>query len=191
MNEIIFATHNQNKAQEIRALLPQFEIHSLADIGFLKEIPETGDTLKKNALIKAMTIFEATGKSCFADDTGLEVDALNGAPGVYSARYAGEDAHAENNMAKLLVELKNQENRTAAFKTVIAYIDQEGQAHYFEGTVEGEILSQKMGEKGFGYDPLFRPIGYEQSFAQMTPIQKNEISHRARAVSLFVRFLRG
>ncbi len=190
MNELIFATHNQNKTDEIRAILPQYNVQSLADISFTDEIEETGKTLKENALIKAQTIFDKLGKACFADDTGLEVDALNGAPGVYSARYAGKEADSEKNMTKLLAELANKDDRSAAFKTVIAYIDAAGASHFFEGTVEGEIVFEKMGDSGFGYDPIFKPAGYEQTFAQMTPIQKNEISHRSRAVALFISFLR-
>ncbi len=190
MNELIFATHNQNKTDEIRAILPQYKLHSLADINFTEEIEETGKTLKENALIKAQTIFDKLGKPCFADDTGLEVHALGGAPGVYSARYSGKDANSEKNMDKLLRELEDKEDRSAAFKTVIAYVDEQGTPHCFEGTVEGEIIFEKRGDRGFGYDPLFMPAGYEQTFAQMTPIQKNEISHRSRAVALFVSYLR-
>lgn len=190
MNELIFATHNQNKTEEIRAILPQYKVLSLADIKYTDEIDETGTTLRANALIKAQTIFDALGKPCFADDTGLEVHALGGAPGVYSARYAGVPSNAENNMAKLLQELAGAEDRSAAFKTVIAFIDEGGHPHFFEGTVEGDIVFEKAGDKGFGYDPLFRPAGYEQTFAEMTPIQKNEISHRSRAVALFVSYLR-
>ncbi len=190
MNELIFATHNENKTNEIRAILPQYKVQSLADINFTEEIEETGKTLKENALIKAKTIFDKLGKPCFADDTGLEVHSLGGAPGVYSARYAGKEANAENNMQKLLTELKDKKDRSAAFKTVIAYVDANGAPHFFEGTVEGEIVFEKAGDRGFGYDPLFKPAGYEQTFAQMTPIQKNEISHRSRAVALFVAYLR-
>lgn len=190
MKELIFATHNQNKVTEICALLPMFNIMSLEDIGFHQEIPETGNTLMENALLKARTVFEQTGKACFADDTGLEVDALDGAPGVFSARYAGEGNNAEANMSKLLDQMQPKTDRSAAFKTVIAYVDENGKEHFFEGTVEGEILKQKQGDGGFGYDPIFKPIGYEQSFAEMTPIQKNEISHRGRAVARFVKFLR-
>lgn len=190
MNELIFATHNKNKTDEIRAILPQYKLQSLADINYNDEIEETGQTLKENALIKAQTIFDKLGKPCFADDTGLEVDALNGAPGVYSARYAGKDADSEKNMSKLLAELSDKDDRSAAFKTVIAYIDEKGAPHFFEGTVEGEIIFEKLGDGGFGYDPLFKPAGYEQTFAQMTPIQKNEISHRSRAMALFVSYLR-
>lgn len=190
MKEIIFATHNQHKTDEIRALLPHFKVSSLSDIGLMEEIPETGKTLQENALIKAQTIFDKTGKACFADDTGLEVDALDGAPGVYSARYSGKDANAQKNMDKLLQELKTHDDRTASFKTVIAYVDENGKPYFFEGTVQGEILKEKIGEGGFGYDPVFRPMGFEQTFAEMTPIQKNEISHRGRAVARFVQFLR-
>lgn len=190
MKELIFATHNPNKAEEIQEMLPEFAVQSLADIDFANEIPETGDTLEENALIKARTIFGKTNKACFADDTGLEVEALDGAPGVYSARYAGDEADPEKNMTKLLKELEGKSFRNAAFRTVIAYIDAAGKQQLFEGSVSGEILEERTGEGGFGYDPIFKPMGYDQSFAEMTPIQKNEISHRGRAVKRFVEFLR-
>lgn len=189
-NELIFATHNANKTKEIKALLPGFYIQSLSDIKYVEDIPETGTTLEENALIKARTIFEKTGKACFADDTGLEVVVLGGAPGVYSARYAGENADSEMNMDKLLAELDAHKNREARFRTVIAYLDGAGNEKLFEGTVQGSILPEKRGGQGFGYDPLFLPFGKEKSFAEMTSAQKNELSHRARAIQKFIEYLR-
>ena len=188
--DLIFATHNQNKVEEIRALLPHFNISSLSDVGYNEEIEETGKTLEENAELKAKTVFEKTGKACFADDTGLEVEALNKEPGVYSARYAGEPTNSENNMDKVLNKLSSKENRNAAFRTVISFVNENGESIHFEGSVEGEILEERAGEAGFGYDPIFRPNGYEQSFAEMTPVQKNEISHRGKAVARFVEYLR-
>ena len=188
--DLIFATHNQNKVEEIRALLPHFNISSLSDVGYNEEIEETGKTLEENAELKAKTVLEKTGKACFADDTGLEVEALNNEPGVYSARYAGEPANSENNMDKVLSKLSANENRNAAFRTVIAFVDETGASTHFEGSVEGEILKERAGGAGFGYDPIFRPMGYEQSFAEMTPVRKNEISHRGKAVARFVEYLR-
>ena len=190
MTELLFATHNQNKVEEIRALLPQFKVLSLKDVNFNEEIEETGTTLEENASLKAQTVFEKTGKACFADDTGLEVVALNGDPGVYSARYAGEPANSENNMDKLLAALDGENDRSAAFRTVISFVDENGLKINFEGSVEGEILMERTGNGGFGYDPVFKPNGYEQSFAEMTPVQKNEISHRGRAINRFVEYLR-
>ncbi len=189
MKKLVFATHNPHKTAEIKKLLPAYEIVSLADIDFTAEIEETGNTLQENALLKARTIYRKTGFSCFADDTGLEVDALNGAPGVYSARYAGEGGDADANMKKLLQELAVEPDRSGRFRTVIAYIDTTGKEYTFEGTVEGTILTEKQGAEGFGYDPLFLPLGYVQSFAQMTADEKNRISHRGRAVRKFVDYL--
>lgn len=191
MNELIFATHNANKAKEVKVLLPHLKVQSLSEIGFYDEIPETGETLQDNALIKARTIFKATGKPCFADDTGLEVEALNGAPGVYSARYAGEGANSENNMDKLLAELEGKENRKAQFRTVIAYIDNAGREHLFEGSVQGEILKARQGGEGFGYDPIFLPKGETESFAEMSAVRKNTMSHRGRAMRKLVEYLNG
>ncbi|WP_417601687.1 RdgB/HAM1 family non-canonical purine NTP pyrophosphatase [Owenweeksia hongkongensis] len=191
MNELIFATHNANKAKEVKVLLPHLKVQSLSEIGFYDEIPETGETLQDNALIKARTIFKATGKPCFADDTGLEVEALNGAPGVYSARYAGEGANSENNMDKLLAELEGKENRKAQFRTVIAYIDNAGREHLFEGSVQGEILKARQGGEGFGYDPIFLPEGETESFAEMSAVRKNTMSHRGRAMRKLIQYLTG
>lgn len=188
--DLIFATHNQNKVEEIRALLPHFKISSLSDVGYDEEIEETGETLEENAELKAKTVFEKTGKACFADDTGLEVEALDKKPGVYSARFAGEPANSENNMDKVLSLLSAEENRNAAFRTVIAFVNDQGESIHFEGSVEGKILQERAGNAGFGYDPIFKPNGFEQSFAEMTPVQKNEISHRGKAVARFVEYLR-
>ena len=157
-------------------------------MGIYEDIAETGTTLEENALIKSQYIYQKTGLSCFADDTGLEVEALGGRPGVYSARYAGEHATAEDNMQKLLSEMEGQKNRNARFRTVISLI-LDGEEYSFEGKVVGEILHQKTGIDGFGYDPIFKPIGYDQSFAEMTMKQKNEISHRGVAVKKLIHFL--
>lgn len=190
MQTLIFASHNKNKALEIRALLPRnLKLETLNDINLKEEIPETGSTLEKNALLKAQYIFKNFGEACFADDTGLEVEILNGAPGVYSARYAGLQKSSLDNMAKLLLDLKGESNRKAQFRTVIAYIDAKGQEFLFDGIVKGTIANTKMGEKGFGYDPIFIPENRELSFAQMTADQKNEISHRARSLRRFLDFL--
>ncbi len=190
MKNIVFATNNAHKLREIRQLLSHVvEIVSLKDIGFDKEIPETGDTLKENALQKAQYIHNEFKVDCFADDTGLEVDALNGAPGVYSARYAGEGCTYEDNVNKLLLEMKDAPVRTARFKTVVALI-LNGKIWYFEGSVEGEIIKEPRGVKGFGYDPVFLPAGYQQTFAEMPSELKNSISHRGKAVEKLTVFLR-
>lgn len=205
--KIVFATNNEHKLSEIRAILgSQFEIVSLADIGCHEEIPETGTTLEENALMKAEYIYNKYHLSCFADDTGLEVEALNGAPGVYSARYASmadntsDTSHdSEANMARLLRELANNNNRKARFRTVIALIEKKDicpcgctsikQIHRFEGIVDGEITREKSGVEGFGYDPIFRPNGYDQTFAELGTDIKNQISHRARATAKLAEFL--
>ena len=188
MKKLIFATHNPNKLAEIKRAVSSVEVIGLKDIGIQEDIAETGEILEENALIKSQYIYQKTGLACFADDTGLEVDALNGKPGVYSARYAGEQATAEANMEKLLSELQNQKNRSARFRTVISLI-LGGEEYSFEGKVVGDILYQKTGDDGFGYDPIFKPIGYDQSFAEMTINQKNEISHRGVAVKKLIDFL--
>ena len=188
MKKLIFATHNPNKLIEIKSAVNSFEVVGLKEIGIYDDISETGTTLEENALIKSQYIYQKTGLSCFADDTGLEVEALGGIPGVYSARYAGEQATAEANMQKLLSELQDQKNRTARFRTVISLI-LNGEENFFEGQVVGEILYQKTGLEGFGYDPIFKPTGFDQSFAQMTMKQKNEISHRGVAVKKLIHFL--
>ena len=179
--KLVFATNNRHKLEEIRAILGnKIEILSLNDIDCHDEIPETADTLEGNALIKARYIHEKFGVDCFADDTGLEVEALNGEPGVYSARYAGEDCNPEANMYKLLQNLTGENNRNAQFRTVIALIIN-GEEKLFNGIVKGTISREKMGNAGFGYDPIFIPEGFSESFAQMTSEMKNSISHRYRA----------
>jgi XTP/dITP diphosphohydrolase len=189
MTEIIFATGNQGKLQEVQNLLSEeFKILGLKDIHFFEDIPETADTIKGNARLKAEFIYQKFNKDCFADDTGLEVEALNGMPGVYSARYAGEDNNAEANMDKLLDELKGLSNRAARFKTVIV-LCYGGKFYEFEGIVNGTITHERRGGKGFGYDPIFIPDGYDKSFAEMSIEEKNQISHRAIAVKKLARFL--
>ena len=188
MKKLIFATHNPNKLAEIKSSVKTFEVVGLTDMGLHDDIAETGLTLEENALIKSQYIFQKTGLNCFSDDTGLEVEVLVGKPGVYSARYAGEHATAENNMQKLLSEMEGQKNRNARFRTVISLI-LDGEEYSFEGKVVGEILYQKTGNGGFGYDPIFKPNGYDQSFAQMTMALKNEISHRGMAVKKLLHFL--
>jgi XTP/dITP diphosphohydrolase len=187
VKKIVFATGNPNKLKEIKSAINSFEIVGLKDLGITEEIPETGDTLKKNALQKAKYVYDKTGLDCFSDDTGLEIEALDYRPGVYSAMYAGPDCNAENNMRKVLEELGETPNRNAQFKTVIALI-LEGKEYFFEGVVKGEILKEKTGKDGFGYDPIFRPLGYKESFAEMSIAQKNEISHRGLAVKKLVKF---
>ena len=206
--KIVFATNNEHKLSEIRAILgPSFEVVSLADIGCHEDIPETGQTLEENALMKAEYIYNKYHLSCFADDTGLEVEALNGAPGVYSARYASMDSNtsdtshdSEANMARLLRELANNNNRKARFRTVIAFIEKKDVCpcgctsiklvHQFEGIVEGEITREKSGAEGFGYDPIFRPDGYDKTFAELGADIKNQISHRARATQKLAEYLK-
>ncbi|HWY98470.1 MAG TPA: non-canonical purine NTP diphosphatase [Bacteroidia bacterium] len=188
--KLVFATHNNHKVAEIKPLFPSnINIITLNEIGILDEIPETGETLKDNAIIKARVIHDEIRQNCFADDTGLEVDALNGEPGVYSARYAGEGKSASDNIEKLLFKLKGATSRTAKFKTVITAIIDDKE-YIFEGVVEGEIAEMKIGDKGFGYDPVFVPKGYEKSFAQMTLEEKNNLSHRSIAVKKFAEFLK-
>ena len=208
--KIVFATNNEHKLSEIRAILgPQFEVVSLADIDCHEDIPETGTTLEENALMKAEYIYNKYHLSCFADDTGLEVEALDGAPGVYSARYASMSSDtsstspashdSEANMARLLRELANNNNRKARFRTVIAFIEKKDVCpcgctsiklvHQFEGIVNGEITREKSGAEGFGYDPIFRPDGYDKTFAELGADIKNQISHRARAVAKLAEFL--
>ena len=196
--KIVFATNNQHKLQEIREILgDQFEILSLADIGCHEDIPETGNTLEANAHQKAEYVFDHYHIDCFADDTGLEVDALGGAPGVHSARYAeGTDHNSEANMAKLLRELGDNDNRKARFRTVISLIQMEGgnpvcsREYQFEGVVEGRVDREKHGSEGFGYDPVFIPEGYDKSFAELGESIKNGISHRARAVAKLAEYLK-
>ena len=187
---MIFATNNAHKLQEVSAMLGgKIELKSLRDVGCTDDIPETADTLEGNALMKARYIHERYGTDCFADDTGLEVAALNGAPGVYSARYAGTGHDSEANMQKLLTELEGKSDRRAQFRTVIALI-KEGKEYLFEGIVTGSILEKREEGEGFGYDPIFRPDGYDYSFARLGDKVKNQISHRARAVEKLVEFLK-
>jgi len=189
MDKLIFATNNFNKLKEIRFAVENYDIIGLEDLNITEDIPETGNSLKDNALQKAKYIYEKTGLDCFADDTGLEIEALDGRPGVYSARYAGPDCDSEANIKKVLKELKSHKNRKAQFKTVIALII-DGKKYFFDGKVEGEILKQKQGIDGFGYDPIFRPFGYDQSFAEMSLELKNKISHRGLAVIKLIKFLK-
>lgn len=187
--KIVFATHNLNKLKEVEQLLPKtIELLSLADIECTEEILETAITLEGNAKLKADYISKTYGCNCFADDTGLEVTALNGAPGVYSARYSGASSNAEANMQKLLTKLNGSTDRNAQFKTVIA-LNLNGKQYIFDGICKGEILHAKEGEKGFGYDPIFKPFGYDSSFAGMNMKEKGAISHRGRAVAKLVKFL--
>lgn len=189
MKTLVFASHNENKVREIRSLLPDsFEILSLSDIGFHEDIPETADTLEGNAWIKARTIKEKTGYDCFADDTGLEVFALDMQPGVYSARYAGSERSDEANISKLLSELKSKFDKRAQFRTAIALIFNE-EEQLFEGCVEGQILAERRGENGFGYDPVFEPENCGSSFAEQTLEEKNQRSHRARAFAQLKAYL--
>ena len=186
---LIFATHNDNKVLEIQNILgDHFELISLKELSFHNEIPETADTLEGNSMLKANAIYQAFEMSCFADDTGLEVDALGGAPGVYSARYAGSNKDAADNMNLLLENLASHSNRKARFRTVITYKTSQ-QVMQFEGLIEGEILFEKKGEYGFGYDPIFLPNGASKTFAQMTMSEKNQYSHRSRAFEKLRAFL--
>jgi len=190
MRKIVFATNNQHKLSEIRDILGKdFEVVSLKELGFNEEIPETGDTLADNASQKSHFIFDRYRVDCFSDDTGLEVEALNGAPGVYSARYAGEDCSYDDNVNKLLRELGDSGNRKAAFKTVISLL-LDGKEYLFEGRVDGVITTDKRGSGGFGYDPVFLPDGYDQTFSEMSAELKNKISHRGRATAKLVAFLK-
>ncbi|MBQ1816935.1 MAG: non-canonical purine NTP diphosphatase [Bacteroidaceae bacterium] len=190
MTKIVFATNNSHKLAEIRAMLPQgIDVLSLADINCHVDIPETADTLEGNALQKAQFIYENYGYDCFADDTGLEVDALDGAPGVHTARYAGEQHDTEANTDKLLSELKEKNSRRARFRTIIALIEK-GEVHLFEGVVDGEIATERRGADGFGYDPVFIPEDTGKTFAELGVSVKNKISHRARAVCKLMNYLR-
>ena len=200
--KIVFATNNQHKLQEIRDILgSEFEIVSLKDIGCDVDIPETGNTLEENAMQKAQYVYDHYNLSCFADDTGLEVEALNGEPGVHSARYAeGTDHDSEANMAKLLRNLEGKDNRKARFRTVIALIQKQDvcpcgctsikKVNRFEGIVDGSIATEKHGTAGLGYDPIFVPEGYDKSFAELGESIKNGISHRARAVAKLAEYLK-
>jgi XTP/dITP diphosphohydrolase len=188
--KIVFATNNANKVLEIQTMLPNdIEIVSLKTIGCFEDIAETGATIEENARIKVDYITNKYGFDCFADDTGLEVEALNGEPGVYSARYAGEPSDANANMDKLLAALENKTNRNAQFKTVIT-LNINGEQHYFTGIAKGTITFEKSGSKGFGYDPIFQPLGFQETFAELSMEVKNEISHRGKATKMLLDFLK-
>lgn len=188
--KLVFATNNLNKLAEVQEMLPNIiELLSLKDINCFDEIEETELTLDGNAKLKANYITQKFGYNCFADDTGLEVDSLEGKPGVYSARFAGEPSNSEKNIQKILSELENKTNRKAQFRTVICLNIDENQ-YLFEGTCKGEILTRKQGGKGFGYDPIFKPEGYSTSFAEMSSEEKNKISHRGIAIQKLVQFLK-
>lgn len=188
--KLVFATNNAHKLEEVAAILgDQVELLSLNDIGCQADIPETAETLEGNALLKSSYIYKNYHLDCFADDTGLEVETLNGAPGVYSARYAGGEGHdAQANMLKLLHELDGKENRKAQFRTAISLI-LDGKEYLFEGVIKGEIIKEKRGDSGFGYDPVFMPEGYDRTFAELGNDIKNQISHRALAVQKLCEFL--
>ena len=191
MNEpkLIFATHNTHKLEEVKQLLSeQIELLSLTDLSFFEEIPENEETLEGNAKVKATSIYNQFHLDCFSDDTGLEVLSLNGAPGVHSARYAGEGHDDALNRKKLLEQLKDKQNRKARFRTVVA-LWWKGNEYLFEGVVNGEIITEERGRNGFGYDSLFIPDGYEKTFAEMTEKEKNEISHRGKAIKKLAQFL--
>ncbi|WP_396143035.1 non-canonical purine NTP diphosphatase [Flavobacterium sp.] len=187
--QLVFASNNKNKIKEIQALVSDtIQIISLEDIGCIEDIPETAETIEGNAILKANYITSNYGYDCFADDTGLEVDALNGAPGVYSARYAGEQKDANDNMDKLLLELKDKSNRKANFKTVIC-LNLNGTQQLFTGIINGKIIDEKIGTNGFGYDPIFIAEGHQKTFAQLTLEEKAHISHRGIAVAQLIAFL--
>ncbi|MDD4777363.1 MAG: non-canonical purine NTP diphosphatase [Fermentimonas sp.] len=189
MKEIVFATNNKHKLEEVRKIADgRLQILSLSDINCHEDIEETGTTLEANALIKAKYVKDNYGYDCFADDTGLEVEALAGLPGVYSSRYAGEACRPADNMNKLLNVLKHTDNRKARFRTVIALISN-SKEHYFEGIINGEITLDQKGNAGFGYDPIFKPDGYNQTFAELGDDVKNSISHRALATQKLMKFL--
>src|SRR5690554_4008747 len=188
--ELVFATQNQNKAKEIQGLLPSnFTVKTLKDIACTDDIPEEQPDLAGNALQKARYVYDKYNVDCFADDTGLEIDALDGEPGVFSARYAGSEKDSQKNMDLVLEKLNNQSNRKAQFRTAIALI-LDGKEHLFEGKVKGEIRKERSGEKGFGYDPIFEPENYGKTFAEMTLDEKNERSHRGRAIEKLAAFLK-
>lgn len=190
MLKLVFATNNKNKIKEIKHLIGNsIELLNLEDIGCLEEIPETADTIKGNAIQKAQYVYEKYGYNCFADDTGLEIEALNGEPGVFSARYAGEQKSAEDNMNKVLTQLKDKTNKNARFKTVISLII-DGNLTCFEGIVEGEITHTKIGTEGFGYDPIFKPKGYDCTYSEMSLDVKNTMSHRAIATGKLINYLK-
>ena len=188
--QLVFASNNKNKIFELQSMLPEnITIRSLESIGCFEDIPETSDTIAGNAIQKANYVTEKYGYECFADDTGLEIDALNGAPGVYSARFAGEQRNADDNMNKVLENLSDSNNRKAQFKTVIA-LNIDGKQFLFTGIAPGEITLEKIGNQGFGYDPIFRPLQYQETFAQLSLDIKNKISHRGKATQQLIDFLK-
>lgn len=187
--KLVFASNNKNKIQEIQLLVPNsIQIMSLEDIGCFDDIPETANTIEGNAILKANYVTEKYGYNCFADDSGLEIDALNGEPGVYSARYAGEPKDDNENIEKVLVNLKDKTNRKANFKTVIC-LNIDGQQHLFTGIIDGKIIDEKIGNNGFGYDPIFVADGYQKTFAELSMEEKSTISHRGKAVRLLIGYL--
>ena len=190
MKNLVFATGNSHKLQEVQSLFKEgFALSCLKDVNITEDIPETADNLKDNALQKAWYVYNKCGIPCFADDTGLEVEALDGAPGVYSARYAGEQKDSKQNMLLLLENMKGKNNRNARFRTIIAYIDENAEEHIFEGEIRGTIIENMAGENGFGYDPIFVPERYDKTFAELSSETKNSISHRARAMEKFLSYI--
>ena len=190
--ELLFATQNAYKVKEVNEIIsgiPNLKVFSLAEMGITDDIPETQDTIRGNAIQKAEYLWQKFGKNCFAEDSGLEVDALNGAPGVYSARYSGEPKNDKRNLEKVLKEMENKTKRSARFRTVIAFIN-EGHLSCFEGLCEGTIRKETTGAGGFGYDPIFQPTGYDKTFGELPAEIKNKISHRAKAMSLFLTALK-
>ena len=190
--ELLFATQNAHKVKEVNEIIsgiPNLKVFSLAEMGITDDIPETQDTIRGNAIQKAEYLWQKFGKNCFAEDSGLEVDALNGAPGVYSARYSGEPKNDKRNLEKVLKEMENKTKRSARFRTVIAFI-YEGHLSCFEGLCEGTIRNETTGAGGFGYDPIFQPTGYDKTFGELPAEIKNKISHRAKAMSLFLTALK-
>lgn len=191
MKDLVFSTNNQHKVEEVQQKLQGLcQIHTLKEFGCTDDIPEDHDTLEGNASQKSHYLFDKYGCDCFSDDTGLEVEALGGEPGVYSARYAGESKDSEANMNKLLLNLEGKTNRKARFRTIISLII-DGEEHLFEGIVNGTILTERHGKEGFGYDPIFQPEGYDRSFAELSMEEKNAISHRGRATEKLIAFLQG
>lgn len=188
--DVYFATANPNKVKEVQSVLPAgINLKSIRELGVDEDIPETGETIADNSLQKARYVYDRYGVACIADDTGLEIEALNNEPGVYSARYAGPEKNPEANMSLVLEKLKDKENRSARFVTVISLIDEKGQVSQFEGIVQGKILQKKKGTGGFGYDPIFLPDGYDQTFAEMSLSEKNHISHRGQAIRQFTAYI--
>jgi len=187
--KLVFATNNPNKLKEVQEMLSDhIQLLSLKDIGCFEDIPETAETLEGNAKIKADHVTKNYGYDCFADDTGLEINSLNGEPGVYSARYGGEEKNAEKNMSKLLKNLEDKSDRSAQFRTIVT-LNLQGKSYDFEGICKGTIIHKRKGDGGFGYDPIFQPEGYQETFAEMNSEEKNKISHRGLAIQKLVEFL--